>query len=79
MITIDNLTKFYGKNRAVNHISFDIKDNEILGFLGPNGAGKSTTMNMIAGYLPMTSGTVTIYGTDISKSPSLAMRSSSRP
>ncbi|MBE6855904.1 MAG: ABC transporter ATP-binding protein [Ruminococcus sp.] len=74
MITIDNLTKFYGKNRAVNHISFDIKDNEILGFLGPNGAGKSTTMNMIAGYLPMTSGTVTIYGTDISKSPSKAKK-----
>ncbi len=74
MITIDNLTKFYGKNCAVNHISFDIKDNEILGFLGPNGAGKSTTMNMIAGYLPMTAGTVTIYGTDISKSPSKAKK-----
>jgi ABC-2 type transport system ATP-binding protein len=51
----------------VNNISFTINDNEILGFLGPNGAGKSTTMNMIAGYLPMTSGTVKIYGSDISK------------
>lgn len=69
MITIENLTKYYGKNRAVNNISFTINDNEILGFLGPNGAGKSTTMNMIAGYLPMTNGTVTIYGTDISKDP----------
>ena len=69
MITIENLTKFYGNNRAVNNISFTINDNEILGFLGPNGAGKSTTMNMIAGYLPMTSGTVTIYGSDISKEP----------
>lgn len=69
MITIENLTKFYGRNRAVNHISFTINDNEILGFLGPNGAGKSTTMNMIAGYLPMTSGTVTINGCDISKQP----------
>ncbi len=66
MIKIENLTKFYGKNRAVNHISFTINDNEILGFLGPNGAGKSTTMNMIAGYLPMTSGTVSINGHDIS-------------
>lgn len=72
MITIENLTKFYGKNRAVNKISFHIDDNEILGFLGPNGAGKSTTMNMIAGYLPMTSGTVTIFGTDISKDPTKA-------
>lgn len=69
MITIDKLTKFYGNNRAVNNISFTINDNEILGFLGPNGAGKSTTMNMIAGYLPMSGGTVTIYGSDISKEP----------
>ena len=69
MITIENLTKFYGNNRAVNNISFTINDNEILGFLGPNGAGKSTTMNMIAGYLPMSAGTVTISGTDISKEP----------
>ena len=69
MITIENLTKYYGNNRAVNNISFTINDNEILGFLGPNGAGKSTTMNMIAGYLPMTSGTVTIFGSDISKDP----------
>lgn len=69
MINIENLTKFYGNNRAVNNISFTINDNEILGFLGPNGAGKSTTMNMVAGYLPMSGGTVTICGTDISKEP----------
>lgn len=69
MVTIENLTKYYGHNRAVNNISFTINDNEILGFLGPNGAGKSTTMNMIAGYLPMTNGKVTIFGSDISKEP----------
>lgn len=69
MITIENLTKYYGKNRAVNNISFTINDNEILGFLGPNGAGKSTTMNMIAGFLPMSSGKVTICGSDVSKEP----------
>ena len=69
MITIENLTKYYGSNRAVNHISFTINDNEILGFLGPNGAGKSTTMNMIAGYLPMSDGSVSIYGADITKEP----------
>jgi ABC-2 type transport system ATP-binding protein len=75
MITISNLTKYYGKNLAVNNISFTINENEILGFLGPNGAGKSTTMNMISGYLPMTKGTVTIYGNDISKKPMDAKKS----
>ena len=74
MITIDKLTKFYGNNRAVNNISFTINDNEILGFLGPNGAGKSTTMNMIAGYLPMTAGTVSICGSDIVKDPVAAKK-----
>ncbi len=69
MITIDKLTKYYGSNRAVNNISFTINDNEILGFLGPNGAGKSTTMNMIAGFLPMSGGRVSIFGTDITKDP----------
>ena len=74
MITIENLTKFYGNNRAVNDISFTINDNEILGFLGPNGAGKSTTMNMIAGYLPMSGGKVTICGDDITENPVKAKR-----
>lgn len=74
MIKIENLTKFYGSNRAVNNISFTINDNEILGFLGPNGAGKSTTMNMIAGYLPMSGGTVSIYDCDITKEPVKAKR-----
>ena len=69
MVNIENLTRYYGNNRAVNNISFTINDNEILGFLGPNGAGKSTTMNMISGYLPMSAGTVTINGIDISKEP----------
>lgn len=74
MIKIENLTKFYGKNKAVNNISFVINDNEILGFLGPNGAGKSTTMNMISGFLPMSAGNVSIYGTDITKDPVKAKR-----
>ena len=74
MITIENLTKYYGNNKAVNNISFPIHDNEILGFLGPNGAGKSTTMNMISGFLPMTAGKVSICGTDITKEPVKAKR-----
>ena len=67
MVEIKNLTKYYGHNCAVKGISFDIRDGEILGFLGPNGAGKSTTMNMIAGYLPSTMGTVTVNGFDITE------------
>ena len=56
MIEIKNLVKHYGDKKAVNDISFTVKDNEILGFLGPNGAGKTTTMNIITGYLSSTSG-----------------------
>ncbi|MBQ8078837.1 MAG: ATP-binding cassette domain-containing protein [Oscillospiraceae bacterium] len=67
MVEIRNLTKHYGRNTAVKGISFEIRDNEILGFLGPNGAGKSTTMNIIAGYLPASAGSVTVCGHDITE------------
>ena len=69
MIEIKNLTKKYGSFTAVDNISFTANKHEVLGFLGPNGAGKSTTMNMIAGYLPSTSGTIIVDGIDISKDP----------
>lgn len=69
MIEIQNLTKKYGQVVAVNNISFSVRKGEILGFLGPNGAGKSTTMNIITGYLPSTSGTVTVDGYDILTHP----------
>ncbi|HPS66015.1 MAG TPA: ATP-binding cassette domain-containing protein, partial [Ignavibacteria bacterium] len=55
-IKVENLTKFYGSNLAVDNISFDIKSGEIVGFLGPNGAGKTTTLKMITTYLAPTSG-----------------------
>ena len=74
MVEIRNLTKHYGRNVALHGISFTIEDNEILGFLGPNGAGKSTTMNIIAGYLPSTSGTVTVNGFDITENAQDAKR-----
>ncbi len=67
MVEIRNLRKNYGKNPALRGITFTIEDNEILGFLGPNGVGKSTTMNIIAGYLPSTSGTVSVNGYDITE------------
>jgi ABC-2 type transport system ATP-binding protein len=74
MIEIENLVKDYGNIHAVKGISFHVNKNEVLGFLGPNGAGKSTTMNMIVGYLPMTSGTIKIDGIDISENPKEAKK-----
>ena len=65
MLRIQKLYKKFDGFVAVDHISFDVKAGDILGFLGPNGAGKSTTMKMICGYLKPTSGTVSIYDHDI--------------
>lgn len=61
-ITISNLTKRYGFQKAVDDISFQVRTGEILGFLGPNGAGKTTTMKMITGYLQADQGEVLISG-----------------
>ena len=69
MIEITDVRKSYGNKHAVNGISFEVKEGEILGFLGPNGAGKSTTLNIITGYLSADSGTVKIDGTDILQNP----------
>ena len=61
-ITVSNLSKNYGSQRAVNDISFSLHKNEIVGFLGPNGAGKSTTMKMITGYLASDGGQIDVCG-----------------
>lgn len=61
-IKVENLTKIYGKEKAVDSISFNVKPGEILGFLGPNGAGKSTTMKIITCFMAQTSGDVKIDG-----------------
>lgn len=68
-ITISNLTKAYGTQKAVDDISFKAANNEIVGFLGPNGAGKSTTMKIITGYLDADSGIVTVNEVDVNKNP----------
>src|SRR5690606_715125 len=68
-IKVENLTKYYGEQKAVDHISFEIKTGEVIGFLGPNGAGKSTTMKMMTGYMAPTEGTVIIEGIDVSVDP----------
>ena len=65
MIELKNITKYYGNFPAVTDISFKIERGEIVGLLGPNGAGKSTTMKMITGYMPPTSGELTIDNYDI--------------
>lgn len=64
-ITVRNLTKLYGDEKAIDDISFDVKTGEILGFLGPNGAGKTTTMKIITCYMPPSAGTVTVNNCDI--------------
>lgn len=74
MIEVKNVTKKYGSTIAVDNISFDVKDGEVVGFLGPNGAGKSTTMNMITGFIEPTNGQIIINGNDISKKPRKAKR-----
>ena len=65
MIEVSHLSKYFGENSAVDDISFSVGRGEVLGFLGPNAAGKSTTMRMITGFLPPTSGTAIIGGSDI--------------
>lgn len=64
-IEAKNVTKFYGKQAALNDVSFSIKRGEIVGFLGPNGAGKSTMMKIITCYLPPSKGTVDVAGRNI--------------
>jgi ABC-2 type transport system ATP-binding protein len=68
-IEVKNLTKIYGEQKAVDHISFSIQQGEIVGFLGPNGAGKSTTMKMITGYLEPTAGDIDVSGVDVNREP----------
>ena len=60
MIEVQNLTKSFGPKLAVNDVSFRVERGQVLGFLGPNGAGKSTTMRMVTGFIPPTSGTITV-------------------
>jgi ABC-2 type transport system ATP-binding protein len=64
-IQVKNLTKIYGKQKAVNNVSFEIKTGEIVGFVGPNGAGKSTTMKILTGFIPQTSGEAKINDLDL--------------
>jgi len=65
MIRVSGLTKEYGLRRAVDNLTFEAEQGEILGFLGPNGAGKTTTMRILSGYMPPTEGEAMVAGYDI--------------
>jgi ABC-2 type transport system ATP-binding protein len=69
MIEVKKLTKRYRERAAIDDLSFEVKEGEILGFLGPNGAGKTTTMRVLAGYLPATSGQARVAGFDVFEKP----------
>jgi len=69
LIKVEHLVRYYGPQCAVDHVNFEVKRGEVLGFLGPNGAGKSTTMQMITGNLAPTAGRITINGIDILDRP----------
>src|SRR5499426_2403928 len=73
MISVENVTKRYGSTLAVDNVSFNVGEAEIVGFLGPNGAGKSTVLKMISSWLPPTSGRVEVSGHDVQREP-LAVR-----
>jgi ABC-2 type transport system ATP-binding protein len=65
MISVSHLVKRYGSRVAVNDVSFEVGKGDVVGFLGPNGAGKSTTLRILAGFLGLTEGTVSIAGHDV--------------
>jgi lipooligosaccharide transport system ATP-binding protein len=69
IVTATNLTKYYNSLHAVDSIDFEIKEGECFGFLGPNGAGKTTAMSIIYCFMPPTSGEVTVFGMNVTKSP----------
>src|SRR5690606_22900845 len=68
-ISVKDVYKIYGEQKALNGVSFEIKSGEVIGFLGPNGAGKSTMMKIITCYLPATSGKVSVNGIDVNENP----------
>jgi len=68
-IQVTNLTKLYGEQKAIDHVTFTVNKGEIVGFLGPNGAGKSTTMKIITGYLQPDEGEAIVSGISVKKQP----------
>ena len=74
MIKTQNLTKRFGGNTAVDHLSLEIPSGEVFGFLGPNGAGKTTTVRMLSALIAPTEGTATVNGFDVIRQPMAVRR-----
>jgi len=74
LIRVAGLSKNYGSVKALDRVSFEVGEGEVLGFLGPNGAGKSTTLRILTGFLPADEGTVLVAGFDV-RTRSLEARS----
>ncbi len=68
-VEVENLTKYYGKFKALDGVTFSIERNEVFGFLGPNGAGKTTTINLILGLINPDEGRIRVEGIDVLKNP----------
>jgi ABC-2 type transport system ATP-binding protein len=75
IVRVEGLSKSFGQQRAVDNISFEVRQGEIFGFLGPNGAGKSTTINMLTTLLPPTAGKAEVCGFDVRRHPNEVRRS----
>jgi ABC-2 type transport system ATP-binding protein len=69
MLIVKDISKNFGEFKAINHLSFEVKVGDVMGFLGPNGAGKTTSMRVIIGYLRSDGGTVLIDNKDIEQDP----------
>ena len=69
MITVQNVTRKFGKFKAVDNLSMTVPQGQVLGFLGPNGAGKTTTMRMISGFLTPSEGKIDVCGFDVVENP----------
>mgnify|MGYP001194166705 CR=1 FL=1 len=69
MLNVKDISKNFGEFKAINHLSFEVKVGDVMGFLGPNGAGKTTSMRVITGYLRSDGGTVLINNKDIEQDP----------
>ncbi len=68
-VKVEQLTKVYGTQKAIDQISFEAKKGEVLGFLGPNGAGKTTTMKILTGFIPATEGSAEVCGLSVTDEP----------
>ena len=68
-VKVQNLTKVFGVQKAVNEVTFEAKKGEVLGFLGPNGAGKTTTMKIVTCFIPQTSGIAEVCGFNVETHP----------